>query len=223
MDVPELWIMAGPNGAGKTTCVQKEPISSLLSYVKFYNPDDRTLMKLRSSGYQNFADSPADLQARLFIEAAKDVAAELQDALSQGLVIGVETVMSTDKYLPIVESVRARGGIVGLIYVALSSSAISIERVTARVLRGGHGVPPAKIVQRWHRSLDFLARFAGLANVFWVFDNSESTPGSSPRMIASGKDGILEFLSPNVFPEMRAALAALPFSSEGNSLDKHNP
>lgn len=209
LDVPELWIVAGPNGAGKTTAVQKAPINGVLPGVTFLNPDDRTLLKLRAAGYQGFADAPPDVQRRFFFEAADEVSAELDVALGRAEKVGVETVLSSDKYDALVEKVLAASGIVGLIYVALSSPDLARERVAARVRRGGHGVPDDKIVQRWQRSLDRLAWFAARASVFMVYDNSDSDPAASPRLLASGAGGSIHFQAADVFPAMAQALGPL--------------
>ena len=211
--VPQLWIVAGPNGAGKTTSVQKEPIASILPRVSFFNPDDRTLQKLRTAGFEGFADAPFEIQTRLFIESANEVFKELEIVLDSGQSVGVETVLSSEKYRPLVETVNERDGIFGLIYVALSSPEISKERIAARVKRGGHGVPEDKIALRWQRSLDYLPWFARRATAFWVVDNSDSNPAIAPKLLSSGKNGRLEFLASDAFPEMKAALASLPTPS----------
>jgi predicted ABC-type ATPase len=209
MSVPELWIIAGPNGAGKTTCAQNEPISTLLSDTPFLNPDDRTLIKLREAGYQGFLDAPVDVQTRLFFESADEVFEELKKALARKKKVGVETVLSSDKYRSLVGGVRQDGGIVCLIYVALSSPAIAKERVAARVKRGGHGIPDDKIEKRWQRSLENLIWFAQQATNFWVIDNSDSDPRICPTLIASGKDGILDYLAENTFQAMKVVLSSI--------------
>ena len=88
-----------------------------------------THTKLVAAGFQGFADAPVDVQTRLFFEAADEVYAELEQALAQDRSVGVETVLSSKKYCPLVESVRARSGFVGLIYVSLSSPAIAQQRL----------------------------------------------------------------------------------------------
>src|SRR4029077_923134 len=116
--------------------------------VPFLNPDDRTLTKLRAAGYAGFADTPADVLRPLFIESADEVSVELETIIARGGSVGVETVLSSDKYRPLVETVLRRAGLVGLVYVALRSPAISRERVAARVRKGGHGVPEDKLPLR---------------------------------------------------------------------------
>jgi predicted ABC-type ATPase len=207
---PSLWIVAGPNGAGKTTCVQRITIAAIIPSVRILNPDDRTLAKLRSAGFQGFADAPVDLQTRCFLESADEVSAELDAAIEVDETIGVETVLSSDKYRPLVERARSKGGFVGLVYIALSTPALARDRVAARVSAGGHGVPSAKITERWQRSLDCLAWFAARASVFWVVDNSDSDFDSQPRLVATGQSGRLTQLSRSAFPEILTALATLP-------------
>jgi predicted ABC-type ATPase len=210
MAVPELWLLAGPNGAGKTTSAQRQPIAGLLPGVTFLNPDDRTLAKIRATGFAGFADAPADLQATLFIQSANEVLADLDVAIGRGAQIGVETVLSSDKYRAPVEAALAHGGSVWLLYVALSSPEIARQRVAARVRRGGHGVPDDKIVLRWQRSLNCLAWFAAHASGFWVVDNSDSSRDRPLPLLAWGSSGRVEFFDDAAFPEMRSALASLP-------------
>lgn len=209
MKAPQFWIVAGPNGAGKTTCVQKEPISNLLQDVTFLNPDDRTLIKLQEMGYQGFVDAPVDVQTRMFIESADEVFSELQIHIAAGTPVGVETVLSSSKYQSLVDSVMKRDGTVGLIYVALSSSAIARDRVAARVRRGGHGIPDDKIDKRWQRSLENLRWFAEHSTAFWVVDNSDSNPANPPVLLASGKLGFLDYLNDKAFPELMASLLSM--------------
>ncbi|HEY3790006.1 MAG TPA: hypothetical protein VGL71_14195 [Urbifossiella sp.] len=166
MPAPELWILAGPNGAGKTTAVQRLPIVSTLPEVAFINPDDRTLRKLIAAGYAGFAETPSQLLDRLFLESANEVAEELKTKINFNEAVGVETVLSTDKYHSLVEWVRGRGGFFGLIYIALTAPEIAMARVANRVVQSGHGVPGDKIVQRWKRSLERLPWFAANATRF---------------------------------------------------------
>lgn len=105
MSSPTLWIVAGPNGAGKTTSTQREPIASLLTGVRFLNPDDLSREKLLRQGFSGFADAADDIRRTAFLESADEVFAELIRAVAVGEAVGVETVLSTDKYRAVVESV----------------------------------------------------------------------------------------------------------------------
>lgn len=209
MAAAELWIVAGPNGAGKTTLVQAHPISGLLPHVRFVNPDDRAREMLWKQGWAGFSDAPPAVQREVFRAAAQAVAEDLDAALTRGEPVGVETVLSTDKYRPLVERTRAGGGFVGLIYVGLVSPELACERVTRRVRQGGHDVPAEKVAARWHRSLANLSWFALHASAFWVFDNSDTDPERAPMLVATGNAGGLKLLAGEAPACFREALAVL--------------
>jgi predicted ABC-type ATPase len=213
MPAPEFWIVAGPNGAGKTTLVQAHPIGLLLPDVPFLNPDDIALELLHARGYRNFLESSEAALRAAFLEAAGKVEAQLRASIQSGQPIGVETVLSSDKYRPIVSIVRKRGGFVGLIYVALASPDLACRRVRKRAQAGGHDVPLEKIRSRWARSLANLAWFAQNTSAFWVFDNSNENPKIPPTLVASGQNGRLSFLEPSANEIFRHALAKIPRSA----------
>lgn len=210
---PEFWIVAGPNGAGKTTLVQAHPIRDLLPQVRFLNPDDQARSLLIQRGHRGFADAPAPALQQAFLDAANAVEQELQTALQRSEAVGVETVLRSGKYRPLVEFVRGQGGFVGLIYVALATPELACARVARRVQAGGHDVPAEKIRARWQRSLANLPWFAAHASAFWVFDNSDENPQVPPRLIATGRSGALDFLGPSASDGLRTTLSSLPRES----------
>lgn len=97
--------------------------------------------------------------------------------------VGVETVLSTDKYLALARFARDRSMHVRLVYVLLASAEMNIERVRTRVAKGGHAVPEDKIVSRRAKSLALLPRFLAEADDAFIFDNSGATPN-----LVGGKD-----------------------------------
>jgi predicted ABC-type ATPase len=209
MPKPALWIVGGPNGAGKTTLANHGRFRRLLHGVRFLNPDQVALTRLRASGRGGFADATPEELRRCFIEAAEMVEKELRVGLARGKAMGVESVLSTRKYGPLVEQVLAADGFFGLIYIALKDAALSRDRVDRRVARGGHDVPTDKLPARWNRSVDNLAWFARRAHRFWVVENSDSTPGVPPRLIAEGGGGQAQMLDPAAIPEITRSLAVL--------------
>jgi predicted ABC-type ATPase len=208
MKAPELWLVAGPNGAGKTTLVQQEPLRDLLPHVRFVNADDQTLERLRDRGFAEFADAPPDVQRETFIASAEAVLRELEQAIAEGEAIGVESVLSTGKYEPLVDEVLRRGGTFHFVYVALDSPDRAVRRVASRVGEGGHGVPADRIAARWHRSLEHLPRFARRATWFWIYDNSNVETDVAPTLVASGGDGKVEVHEP-AFAELASALDSI--------------
>jgi predicted ABC-type ATPase len=206
MATPELWIIGGPNGAGKTTLVQDDPIRSLIPQATALNPDDLTREQIQQAGFATFAAAPLDLLEREFVRSADLVLEQVQARLLRGESVVVESVLSTDKYQPVVETVLATGGFFGLVYVALASPQLAQQRVQARVALGGHSVPPDKIAARWHRSLARLTWFAARAHRLFVLDNSDTPPRNPPRLLAEKAAGVITIHEPAAIPELTSAL-----------------
>jgi predicted ABC-type ATPase len=203
---PKFWIVGGPNGAGKTTLAKEPRFQRLLRGVRFFNPDEVALERLRVVGRSGFHEATPSELRRWFIDAAEAVETELKAGLSRGEALGVESVLSTRKYCPLVEQVLAASGFFGLIYVALKSPELSRERVARRVLQGGHDVPAEKLDARWSKSIANLGWFARHASRFWIVDNSDSTPEIGPRLIVHGGKGQVNIVDPEAIPEITRSL-----------------
>lgn len=70
------------------------------------------------------------------------------------------------------DEAKQRGYGVELVYIRLTSSALALERVAARVARGGHDVPPQDVIRRFSRSLENLPKAVNLADRVTILDNS---------------------------------------------------
>jgi predicted ABC-type ATPase len=116
----------------------------------------------------------------------------------------VETVLSSDKYLDDIARARTLGFQVGMIYVGLASSRDAVRRVALRHARGGHDVPPDKVVSRWSRSIAMLGRMVGKLDRMFVFDNTQA---EGPRLIALGIGRQMTLLEPGRIPEIDAVLS----------------
>ena len=90
--------------------------------------------------------------------------------------IGVETVLSTDKYRRLVLAAKERDFGFRLIFVMLRTPELNVERVRMRVRKGGHAVPEDKIKARWAKSLAQLPWFLQQADQAAIFDNSGAVP-----------------------------------------------
>jgi predicted ABC-type ATPase len=115
--------------------------------------------------------------------------------------VGVETVLSTDKYRRLVNLAHELGFHFHLFYVALNSLELNVERVRLRVQSGGHAVPQAKIVERYWRSLQQLRWFLTAADSADIYDNS----GAEPRLVARKADGEVVMLE-GIAANLRAAI-----------------
>lgn len=194
---PKLWIVAGPNGSGKSTLYDTTLIDDFGRSVWIINPD---LLTQRIIDQENLERDAANRQA------VERIMTWLEASLKTHHTVGVETVLSTDKYRTLVEVARSGGFEICLIYVMVRSPELNIERVKLRVARGGHDVPREKITARFHRSLAQLPWFLDHADRAYIFDNS----GAEPRQVAEKlRDGAIA-LDPNAPEALRRALADQP-------------
>ncbi len=178
-DKPALVIIAGPNGFGKSTVYSNAKLAWEGRDVWIVNPD---LLTARLGEFENLAANEANLAAVSRIETW------LYSSIEVHQTVGVETVLSTDKYKRLVAFAKAKGFEFWLIYVALDSVERNIKRVEIRVKKGGHHVPPDKIRDRYTRSLANLKWFLGAADRAWVYDNS----GADPKQVASKENGVVK-------------------------------
>lgn len=178
LDRPKLWIVAGPNGSGKSSLYSNAEIEGFGGSVWIINPD---LLSARIEQIERLDLRSANL------EAVKRIYSWLEASIDAHQTVGVETVLSTDKYQKLVLLAKARSFEVRLIYVLLKSVELNIERVKLRVAKGGHDVPAGKIVERRARSLAQLPWFLDQADQAWLFDNSDA----SPRLIGTKDKGVV--------------------------------
>ena len=173
---PTFWIVAGPNGSGKSSLYGNTDIEAFDQSVWIINPD---LLTQRIMDVEKLPSGEANVQAVVRIEAW------LEASIRAHQTVGVETVLSTDKYRRLVLDAKQRQFEVRLIFVMLSSTDLNVERVRVRVSKGGHDVPEVKIRQRWTKSLGQLPWFWDQADQAAIYDNS----GAAPRLIGCKQRG----------------------------------
>lgn len=83
-----------------------------------------------------------------------------------------ETVMSSPDKVELLREAQTRGFRTYLYYIATESPEINVQRVKNRVAEGGHDVPEAKIVERYHRSLALVSEAIRYSNRAYFFDTS---------------------------------------------------
>lgn len=171
---PAWIIVAGPNGAGKTTIAQP----GAGGILRDFDPDGAILRLNADERARELEAAGAPPSDATNLRAAKDIDAALARAIDAGRSVAVETVLSSNKYRPLVRRARAAGFTIVLVYVCLRSPELSARRVRRRVKRGGHDVPPDRIARRWAASLENLEWFGLRADSVFVFDNSGRVPKS---------------------------------------------
>jgi predicted ABC-type ATPase len=175
---PTFWIVAGPNGSGKSSLYGNTEIEAFDQSVWIINPD---LLTQRIQQVEKLPLDEANVQAVVRIEAW------LEASIRAHQTVGVETVLSTNKYRRLVLDAKRRQFEFRLIFVILSSPDLNIRRVRLRVSKGGHDVPEVKIRERWTKSLGQLPWFWDQADQAVIYDNS----GSVPRLVGRKQRGAI--------------------------------
>lgn len=166
-DKPILWIVAGPNGSGKSSLYNRTDIEGWGGSVWIINPDLLTAKIVESEGLELRAANLAAVQR---------VEAWLRTSIDAYQTIGVETVLSSSKYRPLVQAAKERGFEVRMIYVVLDSGELQLRRIRQRVADGGHDVPADKVLDRRRRSFEQLCWFAREVDQLYIFNNSVGEP-----------------------------------------------
>lgn len=167
---PIVLALAGSNGAGKSTFYEAHLVEAGLRFV---NADDLAA-ELDLGAYQA-AELDASIRESLFEQRESFI---------------FETVLSDPvgaKVAKLAEAAR-NGFHVVLIFIRIDSAEASRQRVSMRVMQGGHDVPDEKLEIRFARTLDNLARAIQVLPVVIVFDNSDLThPYTLEAIYRNGK------------------------------------
>jgi predicted ABC-type ATPase len=160
-------MVAGPNGSGKSSLYGDVDIEAFSQSIWIINPD---LLTQRIQQVEGLSLGDANVEAVVRIEAWLDASIRAHQT------VGVETVLSTDKYRRLVLAAKKNQFEFRLIFVMLASPNLNVERVRLRVRKGGHDVPENKIRDRWVKSLRQLPWFLDQADQVAIFDKSSTTP-----------------------------------------------
>ena len=147
---PIVLVFAGPNGSGKSTVTKGFDVIG-----EYINADE--IKKQR-----NCSD----------LEAAQIATALREDAIKNRRDFTFETVLSYPRNVELLKNAKSVGYRIEVVFVLTSDPQINVSRVAQRVKNGGHDVPKDKIVSRYHKSLDNIAKMLKIADIMWVVDNS---------------------------------------------------
>ena len=172
---PWLWLLAGPNGAGKSTYAPK--LAALVDEI--VRPDELA--------YQLSREAPE----RVALAAGRLAVQRINELLEQRRSFAIETTLSGRLHLQVVERATRAEWSIGVVYIALGSPELAVERVRERTSRGGHYVPANDVRRRFARSLRNLSSVSRHADRLLVLDNS-STRGRMKRVLEA-KSGEVVF------------------------------
>jgi predicted ABC-type ATPase len=205
---PCIYVVAGTNGAGKSSVIGAA-IAEL--GAEYFNPDDiaRSLRAADASLTHQEANIEAWNQGKELLERA----------IASRLTYAFETTLGGNTIPGLLERALAAGIDVKMWYVALATADLHIARVQARVLRGGHDIPPEKIRERYDRSRENLVRLLPSLTELKVFDNSAegdplTGPGPMPLLVLHTARGrILTMCQPEEVPQWAKPLVSAALRS----------
>lgn len=160
-------VAAGTNGAGKSAIVGEFMAAKGGAY---FNPD-LFARKLVAIGL------PLDEANGVAWKAGFD---GLRRAIARDEDFSFETTLGGRSIVEELHRAIEAGLEVRLWYVGLATPELHVARVQARVARGGHDIPAAKIRERYPKSLANLVSLIGRAAEIHVFDNSTESPDGVP-------------------------------------------
>lgn len=169
---PRIYVLAGVNGAGKSSI---GGASFRASGADYYNPDEaaRKLMAANPGITQAQANGTAWQQGRFLLETA----------IARRLDFVFETTLGANTIPRLITEAASKGAEVHVWYAGLSSVELHIERVRARVRKGGHDIPEADIRRRYNHSRLNLIHLLPTLTALRAYDNSsEADPvaGNEP-------------------------------------------
>jgi predicted ABC-type ATPase len=185
---PVFTIIAGSNGCGKSTLTSTA--RDKFQQTPLLDPDAiaKSLQATLDSNNSN-------------IEAGKRVLRLAEELLATKQTFTVETTLSGSTYLKMAERAKASGFNLMVVFVGTTSVEINLERVKARVRKGGHDVPEEDQRRRYPRTLANMRRLLPLADLAVILDNS--TP-LGHTLVAFGHAGYMHWVEP--VPEWAASL-----------------
>jgi predicted ABC-type ATPase len=168
-----LYVLAGTNGAGKSS-IGGAAIEA--QGAEYFNPDD-VARRIRARQ----PDLPAESANILAWNEGKRL---LERAIAEGLAYAFETTLGGDTITGLLAQAMSAGHEVRIWYVGLESPELHLARVRARVARGGHDIPEARIRARYDASRRNLIRLMPGLTLLRVYDNSRDADphsGAMPR------------------------------------------
>jgi predicted ABC-type ATPase len=167
-DAPSIYVLAGTNGGGKSS-IGGEVF--LERGIEPFNPDE-IAKRFR-------ALNPAFSIERANVAAWQEGVRLLSRAITERLNFAFETTLGGRTITTLLERAAFTGIQVHIWYIGLRSPELHIQRVRARVAKGGHDIPEQKIRERYDQSRRNLIRLLPLLAALRLYDNSQE---ANPRI-----------------------------------------
>jgi len=209
--MPVMLIVAGPNGSGKSTFVNSPDGQKILQFLGLQHSDI-----LNADVLAKAIAGEGQVDRDINLAAASQIDADVERAISRDNSFGVETVLSTEKYLGSAKRAIERGYLVFMLYVCVRTAELNYERVETRVKSGGHDVPREKILSRRKKSIYTLARFIPHVDELRVFDNSSQQGNAVLIARKSENEGHVDIIDSMAIPEITAVLEVFRHPKPGD-------
>lgn len=133
--------------------------------AEYFNPDEAANLILSANPgiAQDEANSAAWRQGKRLLE----------HAIAERLSFAFETTLGGHTITALLDSALSAGIEVRIWYVGLATAELHISRVRARVAKGGHDIPEARIRERYDRSRLNLIQLMPKLTELRFYDNSE--------------------------------------------------
>ena len=157
-----ITVLAGVNGAGKSSIGGSKLHDEGLDW---YNPDE-----LARALHAQFPDRfMEEINSQVWHEGL----GRLKEAIRDNTDFAFETTLGGNTITNTLLQAIATGIRVNIWYCGLESPELHIDRVKARVARGGHDIPEDKIQARYQTSMQNLCLLATGVHQLAVYDNSQ--------------------------------------------------
>ncbi len=168
----DIYVLGGTNGAGKSSV---GGAAFRAEGATYYNPDEaaRRIRELDPGLSQAEANARAWTEGRRLLERA----------IAEHQTFAFETTLGGDTIPGLLERAAKSGVPVRIWYAGLATPELHVERVRARVRKGGHDIPEGTIRRRFHSGRLNLIRLLPHLAELRVFDNSadaDPSTGAAP-------------------------------------------
>lgn len=165
-----IYVLAGVNGAGKSSI---GGAAFRASGADYYDPDEAAGALMAA----NPTLTQADANSAAWHEGVK----LLKRAIAERKDFAFETTLGANTIPRLLAQAASQGIEIYIWYVGLSSPELHIERVQARVRRGGHDIAAEHIHRRFERSRLNLIELMPHRTALRVYDNSAETDPSTGK------------------------------------------
>jgi predicted ABC-type ATPase len=173
----EITVLAGVNGAGKSSI---GGAYLRAQGAEYYNPDEVA----RAASAASPGLGQRDANAFAWQEGKR----RLEAAIAAGSAFTFETTLGGETITQLLVDAATQGAVVRIWFAGLESVELHLQRVAARVKKGGHDIPETDIRRRWVGSHANLIRLIPYVTDLRAYDNSvERDPATGappePRLV----------------------------------------